>query len=81
MEEVEKSSLKRLYPDRLEQSNGSPPPSKQARWEEQQRVLLYVRTESEEVFDELMLNTPTLKGLRKVISEKYGLQEDTIGKI
>ncbi|CAB1330614.1 unnamed protein product [Coregonus sp. 'balchen'] len=81
LEEVERTSLKRLYPDRVDQSSGSPPPSKQARLEEQQRVLLYVRRESEEVFDALMLNTPTLKGLRQAISEKYGMQEDTIGKI
>nr|XP_046222375.1 grainyhead-like protein 3 homolog isoform X1 [Oncorhynchus gorbuscha] len=81
LEEVEKSSLKRLYPNRLEQSNGSPPPSKQARCEEQQRVLLYVRTESEEVFDALMLSSPTLKGLRQAISEKYAMQQETIGNI
>uniref|UniRef100_A0A8C7PK87 Grainyhead-like transcription factor 3 n=1 Tax=Oncorhynchus mykiss TaxID=8022 RepID=A0A8C7PK87_ONCMY len=79
--EVERTSLKRLYPDRVDQSSGSPPPSKQASLEEQQKVLLYVRTESEEVFDALMLNTPTLKGLRQAISEKYGMQEDSIGKI
>ncbi|XP_063040072.1 grainyhead-like protein 3 homolog [Engraulis encrasicolus] len=59
----------------------SPPPNKMARREEQQRVLLYVRKETEEVFDALMLNSPTLKGLREAISEKYGVQEDTIGKI
>ncbi|KAJ7989248.1 hypothetical protein DPEC_G00317520 [Dallia pectoralis] len=81
LEEVERNSLKRLYPDRVEPVSVSPPPSKQTRWEEQQRVLLYVRTESEEVFDALMLNTPTLKGLRQAISEKYCMQEDTIGKI
>uniref|UniRef100_A0A3P9B7R2 Grainyhead-like protein 3 homolog n=1 Tax=Maylandia zebra TaxID=106582 RepID=A0A3P9B7R2_9CICH len=44
-------------------------------------VLLYVRTNSEEVFDALMLNSPTLSGLREAISEKYGLQKETIGKI
>lgn len=31
-------------------------------------VLLYVRRETEEVFDALMLNTPTLKGLREAVS-------------
>ena len=31
-------------------------------------VLLYVRTESEEVFDALMLNTPTLASLREAVS-------------
>uniref|UniRef100_A0A668AGK3 Grainyhead like transcription factor 3 n=1 Tax=Myripristis murdjan TaxID=586833 RepID=A0A668AGK3_9TELE len=68
-----------LYPCRGDQS--SPPPSKQARREDPQRVLLYVRTESEEVFDALMLSTPTMTGLREAISEKYGMQKDTIGKI
>ncbi|XP_036006818.1 grainyhead-like protein 3 homolog, partial [Fundulus heteroclitus] len=44
-------------------------------------VLLYVRTGAEEVFDALMLNSPTLSGLQEAISEKYGLQRDTIGRI
>ncbi|XP_071384219.1 grainyhead-like protein 3 homolog [Centroberyx affinis] len=79
LDEVERNSLKRLYPERREQS--SPPPSKQARREDPQRVLLYVRAETEEVFDALMLSTPTLMGLREAISEKYGMQKDTIGKI
>ncbi|XP_051725273.1 grainyhead-like protein 3 homolog [Ctenopharyngodon idella] len=81
MEEIDKTSRKRInsYADGGDQS--SSPPSKQARRDEQQRVLLYVRRETEEVFDALMLNTPTLKGLREAISEKYGMQEDTIGKI
>ncbi|KAJ8385540.1 hypothetical protein AAFF_G00184940 [Aldrovandia affinis] len=83
LEEAERASLKRRscppYPENGEHS--SPPAPKQPRREEHQRVLLYVRTESEEVFDALMLNSPTLKGLRIAISEKYGLQENTIGKI
>uniref|UniRef100_A0A3Q3W9B6 GRHL1/CP2 C-terminal domain-containing protein n=1 Tax=Mola mola TaxID=94237 RepID=A0A3Q3W9B6_MOLML len=28
-----------------------------------------------------MLSTPTLSGLREAVSEKYGMQKDTIGKI
>ncbi|XP_059376398.1 grainyhead-like protein 3 homolog [Carassius carassius] len=81
MEESDRTSLKRIncHVDGGDQSTS--PPSKQARRDEQQRVLLYVRRETEEVFDALMLNTPTLKGLREAISEKYGMQEDTIGKI
>ncbi|KAK2891883.1 grainyhead-like protein 3 homolog [Channa argus] len=78
MDETERSSMKRLYPDR-EQSNS--PPSKQTRREDSRRVLLYVRTGAEEVFDALMLSTPTLSGLQEAISEKYGMQKDTIGKI
>ncbi|XP_044274715.1 grainyhead-like protein 3 homolog isoform X1 [Varanus komodoensis] len=55
--------------------------SKQAKREDPQRVLLYVRRESEEVFDALMLKTPDLKGLRNAISEKYGLPEESIYKV
>ncbi|CAL8285130.1 unnamed protein product [Lota lota] len=79
LDEIERSSLKRSYQDRGDQ--GSPPPSKTPRRDDSQRVLLYVRTESEEVFDALMLNTPTLTGLREAISEKYGIQKDNIGKM
>ncbi|XP_071354007.1 grainyhead-like protein 3 homolog [Trachinotus anak] len=78
MDETDRSSLKRMYPDRDQNSS---PPSKQARKEDPQRVLLYVRTGTDEVFDALMLSTPTLSGLREAISEKYGVQRDTIGKI
>ncbi|KAM4625819.1 grainyhead-like protein 3 homolog isoform 2-T2 [Polymixia lowei] len=78
LDEVERNSMKRLYP---EGDQNSSPPSKQARRENPQRVLLYVRSETEEVFDALMLNTPTLTGLREAISEKYGMQKDTIGKV
>ncbi|XP_054909478.1 grainyhead-like protein 3 homolog isoform X2 [Poeciliopsis prolifica] len=78
MDDIERSCLKRLYPDR--EQNGSPP-NKQTRREDPQRVLLYVRTGVEEVFDALMLSSPTLSGLREAISEKYGLQRDTIGRI
>uniref|UniRef100_A0A7N6AKW5 Grh/CP2 DB domain-containing protein n=1 Tax=Anabas testudineus TaxID=64144 RepID=A0A7N6AKW5_ANATE len=72
------NSDKRLYPDR---DHNSSPPSKQTRREDPQRILLYVRTGAEEVFDALMLSSPTLSGLREAISEKYGMQKDTIGKI
>ncbi|ERE82305.1 putative grainyhead-like protein 3 like protein [Cricetulus griseus] len=58
-----------------------PLPSKQAKEDDLQRVLLYVRRETEEVFDALMLKTPDLKGLRNAISEKYGLPEENICKI
>ncbi|XP_060939377.1 grainyhead-like protein 3 homolog [Limanda limanda] len=77
-DENDRSSMKRLYPDR---EQGSPPPSKQARKEDPQRVLLYVRAGEEEVFDALMLSSPTVSGLQEAISEKYGVQRDSIGKI
>ncbi|CAJ1073451.1 grainyhead-like protein 3 homolog [Xyrichtys novacula] len=78
MDEVDRSSMKRMYQNRDQTSS---PPSKLARRDDPQRVLLYVRTGAEEVFDALMLNTPTLSGLREAVSEKYGMQKDTIGKI
>ncbi|NXM55695.1 GRHL1 protein, partial [Illadopsis cleaveri] len=56
-------------------------PNKMARLEEPKRVLLYVRKESEEVFDALMLKTPSLKGLMEAISDKYDVPFDKIGKI
>ncbi|XP_029114511.1 grainyhead-like protein 3 homolog [Scleropages formosus] len=83
LEESERSALKRRscppYPENGDR--GSPPTSKQPRQEEPQRVLLYVRRESEEVFDALMLNSPTLKGLKEAISEKYEMQLESIGKV
>ncbi|KAF3826342.1 hypothetical protein GH733_008867 [Mirounga leonina] len=57
------------------------PPAKLTRIEEPKRVLLYVRKESEEVFDALMLKTPSLKGLMEAISDKYDVPHDKIGKI
>ncbi|NWV45750.1 GRHL1 protein, partial [Daphoenositta chrysoptera] len=56
-------------------------PNKMSRVEEPKRVLLYVRKESEEVFDALMLKTPSLKGLMEAISDKYDVPFDKIGKI
>ncbi|XP_075563668.1 grainyhead-like protein 1 homolog [Pelecanus crispus] len=56
-------------------------PNKMARIEEPKRVLLYVRKESEEVFDALMLKTPSLKGLMEAIADKYDVPFDKIGKI
>ncbi|XP_015280339.1 PREDICTED: grainyhead-like protein 3 homolog isoform X1 [Gekko japonicus] len=71
--------LKRSCPSFTDEFD--PLASKQAKEEDPQRVLLYVRRESEEVFDALMLKTPDLKGLRNAISEKYGLPEESIYKV
>uniref|UniRef100_A0A8C4HXS8 Grainyhead like transcription factor 1 n=1 Tax=Dicentrarchus labrax TaxID=13489 RepID=A0A8C4HXS8_DICLA len=57
------------------------PPNKMPRVEEPKKVLLYVRKETEEVFDALMLKNPTLKGLVEAISEKYDLPLDKVGKV
>ncbi|KAJ8383272.1 hypothetical protein AAFF_G00222850 [Aldrovandia affinis] len=58
-----------------------PPPSKVARTDRSRRVLLYVRKETEEVFDALMLNTPTLTSLVEAISEKYQVPLEKFGKV
>ncbi|XP_041828206.1 grainyhead-like protein 1 homolog isoform X2 [Melanotaenia boesemani] len=57
------------------------PPNKMARVDEPKKVLLYVRKETEEVFDALMLKNPTLKGLVEAISEKYELPLDKVDKV
>ncbi|XP_072546585.1 grainyhead-like protein 1 homolog isoform X1 [Salminus brasiliensis] len=72
------SGMKRL--PFSEEEFGSPP-NKLARVDEPKRVLLYVRKESEEVFDALMLKTPTLKGLVEAISEKYDVPLEKLGKV
>uniref|UniRef100_A0A3P8UKY9 Grainyhead-like transcription factor 1 n=1 Tax=Cynoglossus semilaevis TaxID=244447 RepID=A0A3P8UKY9_CYNSE len=59
----------------------TPPTNKMARLEEPKKVLLYVRKETEEVFDALMLKNPTLKGLIEAISEKYELPLERVGKV
>ncbi|KAK2520132.1 Grhl1 isoform A [Columba livia] len=77
--EGESSSLKRgAY---IGEEDFIATPNKMARIEEPKRVLLYVRKESEEVFDALMLKTPSLKGLMEAISDKYEVPFDKIGKI
>ncbi|XP_015687354.1 grainyhead-like protein 2 homolog [Protobothrops mucrosquamatus] len=58
-----------------------PPPLKQIKEEGTKRVLLYVRKEADEVFDALMLKSPTVKGLMDAISEKYGLPAEKITKL
>ncbi|XP_020496372.1 grainyhead-like protein 1 homolog isoform X1 [Labrus bergylta] len=72
------SGMKRL--PFSEEEFGSPP-NKMARAEEPKKVLLYVRKETEEVFDALMLKNPTLKGLVEAIAEKYELPLDKVGKV
>uniref|UniRef100_A0A9J7YZE0 Grainyhead-like transcription factor 1 n=1 Tax=Cyprinus carpio carpio TaxID=630221 RepID=A0A9J7YZE0_CYPCA len=72
------SAMKRL--PYSEEEFGSAP-NKLARMDEPKKVLLYVRKESEEVFDALMLKTPTLKGLVEAISEKYDVPLEKMGKV
>lgn len=57
------------------------PPQKRLKHEPENRVLLYVRKESEEVYDALMLRRPTLKALMEAISEKYAVPIDKMAKV
>ncbi|XP_031606347.1 grainyhead-like protein 2 homolog [Oreochromis aureus] len=57
------------------------PPLKKSRVEPERKVLLYVRKECDEVFDALMLRSPTLKALMEAISEKYAVPVGKIAKV
>ncbi|KAM4796834.1 grainyhead-like protein 3 homolog [Rhinophrynus dorsalis] len=78
-ENNDRLAMKRSCPSFTEDYDA--PPSKQQTTVDSQRVLLYVRRETEEVFDALMLKTPDLKGLRNAISEKYDLPEERIFRV
>ncbi|KAL0961691.1 hypothetical protein UPYG_G00330470 [Umbra pygmaea] len=81
-EEMEREGsvlVKRMF--RPSEDDLSPPPQKQIKVEPLKRVLLYVRKESDEVFDALMLKSPTLRGLMDAIAEKYGVPLERIAKI
>ncbi|KAM9488909.1 grainyhead-like transcription factor 2a isoform 1-T2 [Clarias gariepinus] len=57
------------------------PPAKQSKSDVPRRVLLYVRKESDEVFDALMLKSPTVKSLIEAISHKYSIPFEKMSKI
>nr|XP_015825473.2 grainyhead-like protein 1 homolog isoform X1 [Nothobranchius furzeri] len=78
-EEGEDSSSMRRLP--FSDDEFGSPPNKVARVDEPKKVLLYVRKETEEVFDALMLKNPTLQGLVEAISEKYELPLEKVGKV
>ncbi|XP_060052302.1 grainyhead-like protein 2 homolog isoform X2 [Erinaceus europaeus] len=71
--------VKRMF--RPMEEEFGPAPSKQMKEEVIKRVLLYVRKETDDVFDALMLKSPTVKGLMEAISEKYGLPVEKITKL
>uniref|UniRef100_A0A8C0IRQ5 Grainyhead like transcription factor 2 n=1 Tax=Chelonoidis abingdonii TaxID=106734 RepID=A0A8C0IRQ5_CHEAB len=71
--------VKRMF--RSSEEEFGPSPLKQMKEEGLKRVLLYVRKETDEVFDALMLKSPTVKGLMEAISEKYGLPVEKIAKL
>uniref|UniRef100_A0A669B3P6 Grainyhead-like transcription factor 2b n=1 Tax=Oreochromis niloticus TaxID=8128 RepID=A0A669B3P6_ORENI len=71
--------VKRMF--RSSDEDLCPSPHKQIKEETHKRVLLYVRKETDEVFDALMLKSPTLRGLMDAISEKYGVPTERIAKV
>ncbi|XP_030249132.1 grainyhead-like protein 2 homolog isoform X1 [Sparus aurata] len=79
-EEVKKdgSVLVRRMSCAAEEGGGPPQPKKS---KVDRRVLLYVRKECDEVFDALMLQTPTLRALMEAISEKYAVPVDKMAKV
>ncbi|XP_077349246.1 grainyhead-like protein 2 homolog isoform X1 [Lithobates pipiens] len=79
-DDIEGSSVlvKRMH--RPVEEEFGPPAPKQMK-EAAKKVLLYVRKETDEVFDALMLKYPTVKGLLDAISEKYGIPVEKIVKI
>ncbi|XP_060915835.1 grainyhead-like transcription factor 2b isoform X1 [Labrus mixtus] len=81
-EEIEREGsvlVKRMF--RPSDEDLCPTPHKQIKEETHKRVLLYVRKETDEVFDALMLKSPTLRGLMDAISEKYGVPSERIAKV
>uniref|UniRef100_A0A8C6SC37 Grainyhead-like transcription factor 2b n=1 Tax=Neogobius melanostomus TaxID=47308 RepID=A0A8C6SC37_9GOBI len=71
--------VKRMF--RSSNEDLCPSPHKQMKEDTHKRVLLYVRKETDEVFDALMLKSPTLRGLMDAISEKYGVPPERIAKV
>ncbi|XP_053736848.1 grainyhead-like protein 2 homolog isoform X1 [Synchiropus splendidus] len=63
------------------EEEAGPPQPKKARVDLDRKVLLYVRKECDEVFDALMLHSPTLKALTDAILEKYALPVDLMTKV
>lgn len=81
-EEIEREGsvlVKRMF--RQSEEDLCPPPHKQPKDETHKRVLLYVRKETDEVFDALMLKSPTLRGLMDAISDKYGVPTERVAKV
>ncbi|XP_028326688.1 grainyhead-like transcription factor 2a isoform X2 [Gouania willdenowi] len=65
----------------VEEDVFSPPLTKKFKGEPQRKVLLYVRKECEEVFDALMLHSPTLRALMDAISEKYSVPANRLARV
>lgn len=79
VEEMESDGVVMKRPFRSSEDDVSPP-AKYSR-EEKRAVLLYVRRETDEVFDALMLRSPTLRSLLEAISGKYSVPMEKMTKI
>ncbi|TKS88310.1 Grainyhead-like protein 2 -like protein [Collichthys lucidus] len=81
-EEIEREGsvlVKRMF--RPSDEDLCPSPHKQIKEETHKRVLLYVRKETDEVFDALMLKSPTLRGLMDAVSASLTACERVKGAI
>ncbi|XP_030249136.1 grainyhead-like protein 2 homolog isoform X4 [Sparus aurata] len=78
-EEVKKDGVLVRRMSCAAEEGGGPPQPKKSKVD--RRVLLYVRKECDEVFDALMLQTPTLRALMEAISEKYAVPVDKMAKV
>ncbi|XP_028280753.1 grainyhead-like transcription factor 2a isoform X2 [Parambassis ranga] len=79
--EVDRDSVVKKRVSSCVDKDVCPPKAKMSRVELERKVLLYVRKECDEVFDALMLRTPTLKALMEAISEKYAVPIDKMVKV
>ncbi|CAM9326081.1 unnamed protein product [Lampetra planeri] len=77
--EGESVLVKRMF--RPSDEDLCPSPQKQIKEETQKRVLLYVRKETDEVFDALMLKSPTLRGLMDASQRNTVVPLEKIAKV
>ncbi|XP_078109927.1 grainyhead-like protein 2 homolog isoform X1 [Sander vitreus] len=80
-EEVDRDGILVKRKSRVAEEDVCAPQPKKSKVELERKVLLYVRKECDEVFDALMLHTPTLKALMEAISEKYAVPVDKMAKV
>uniref|UniRef100_A0AAV2MAU5 Grh/CP2 DB domain-containing protein n=1 Tax=Knipowitschia caucasica TaxID=637954 RepID=A0AAV2MAU5_KNICA len=80
-EEVESDGVRTRRVSCVSEEDLGPAPMKRLKLEPEKRVLLYVRKECDDVFDALMLRTPTLKALMEALTEKYAVPLDKTIKV
>ncbi|XP_066538992.1 grainyhead-like transcription factor 2a [Hoplias malabaricus] len=80
-EEAECDGVMMKRPFRQSEDDICPLPAKQSKGDSSRKVLLYVRKEADDVFDALMLRSPTVKSLLEAISDKYSLPAEKFNKV